>query len=52
MTSLKLIRKFDEQYGNRRKGLKKKASMGFGVLEDHGYTNTNEARIRPEATGS
>lgn len=47
MTSLKLIRKFDEEYGNRRKGSKKKASMGFGLLHEEGHSRTDEARIRP-----
>lgn len=45
MTSLKLIRRFDEEYGNGRRQ-KKKASMGFGVLENKGHANGSEARIR------
>ncbi|KHN97823.1 ATPase, AAA-type, core [Metarhizium album ARSEF 1941] len=45
MTSLKLIRRFDDEYGNGRRQ-KKKASMGFGVLDNKGYANGGEARIR------
>jgi SpoVK/Ycf46/Vps4 family AAA+-type ATPase len=33
MVSLKLIRKFDEEYGNRKRSAKK-SSMGFGFAED------------------
>jgi hypothetical protein len=33
MISLKLIRKFDEEYGNRKRG-KAKSTMGFGFVED------------------
>lgn len=51
MISLKLIRKFDEEYGNRKRGSKKKTSMGFGVSGDKGYADSNEARIRPETSG-
>ncbi|OAA58824.1 ATPase, AAA-type, core [Cordyceps fumosorosea ARSEF 2679] len=44
MASLKMIRKFDEEYGNRRRARKK--SMGFGILEEKLVTDANEARIR------
>ncbi|KND92717.1 ATPase family AAA domain-containing protein 1-A [Tolypocladium ophioglossoides CBS 100239] len=50
MVSLKMIRKFDEEYGNRKKGAKKKA-MGFGVLDDKQYAVAEEARIRPGGSG-
>ncbi|UNI16211.1 hypothetical protein JDV02_002671 [Purpureocillium takamizusanense] len=45
MVSLKLIRKFDEEYGNRRKGAKKK-TMGFGILDDKQHASAAETRIR------
>lgn len=48
MVSLKQIRKFDEEYGNRKRS-GKKSSMGFGVLPDL-KTDSNEARIRPGAS--
>lgn len=44
MMSLKMIRKFDEEYGNRRRA--KKKSMGFGILEEKLVKDTNAARIR------
>lgn len=47
MASLKMIRKFDEDYGNRRRGTNKKTSMGFGVLDDDQLSDANGARIRP-----
>jgi hypothetical protein len=36
MISLKLIRKFDEEYGNRKRSTAKSA-MGFGFLEDKSH---------------
>ncbi|KAH7311745.1 ATPase, AAA family protein [Stachybotrys elegans] len=45
MDSLKQIRKFDEEYGNRRKGRGKK-SMGFGILADKPPNDSTDARIR------
>ncbi|KAK2612847.1 hypothetical protein QQS21_001127 [Conoideocrella luteorostrata] len=47
MASLKQIRKFDEEYGNRRGGRKKRPSVGFGVLGDKAMIDPNEAKIRP-----
>lgn len=44
MLSLKMIRKFDEEYGNRRRA--KKKSMGFGILDEKLMVDANEARIR------
>ncbi|KAJ4153269.1 hypothetical protein LMH87_009764 [Akanthomyces muscarius] len=44
MLSLKMIRKFDEDYGNRRRA--KKKSMGFGILDEKLVTDAHEARIR------
>ncbi|KAM3519390.1 hypothetical protein MY4038_009792 [Beauveria bassiana] len=44
MTSLKMIRKFDEEFGNRRRA--KKKSMGFGILDEKLLTDAHEARIR------
>ncbi|OAR03160.1 hypothetical protein LLEC1_02245 [Akanthomyces lecanii] len=44
MLSLKMIRKFDEDYGNRRRA--KKKSMGFGILDAKLVTDAHEARIR------
>ncbi|EGX89176.1 mitochondrial AAA ATPase, putative [Cordyceps militaris CM01] len=44
MMSLKMIRKFDEEYGNRRRA--KKKSMGFGILDEKLVTDAHEARIR------
>lgn len=45
MVSLKLIRKFDEDYGNRKKGAKK--SMGFGIVDDKRVAEASETLIRP-----
>jgi hypothetical protein len=45
MESLKQIRKFDEEYGNRRK--KTKRSMGFGIVDDKKQVDVTDARIRP-----
>ena len=50
MVSLKMIRKFDEEYGDRKKGAKKKA-MGFGLFEDKQLAVAEEARIRPGGSG-
>ncbi|GAB0139810.1 hypothetical protein EsHS_00000450 [Epichloe bromicola] len=47
MASLKQIRKFDEEYGNGRRGSRKKSSMGFGIVGDKAKANMSEARIRP-----
>ncbi|KAJ6781078.1 hypothetical protein PWT90_03059 [Aphanocladium album] len=44
MMSLKMIRKFDEEYGSRRRA--KKKSMGFGILDEKLAADANEARIR------
>lgn len=44
MASLKMIRRFDEEYGNRRRTRKK--SMGFGILDEKAKTDGSEARIR------
>jgi SpoVK/Ycf46/Vps4 family AAA+-type ATPase len=46
MASLKMIRKFDEEYGNRRRN-SKKSSMGFGVVDEKVLADSTEARIRP-----
>lgn len=46
MASLKLIRKFDDEYGSRR-GSRKKSSLGFGVLDRKSQMDSTEARIRP-----
>lgn len=43
MSSLNAIRKFDEQYGDR-KGRRKKASYGFGALD--AAVDENAARVR------
>ncbi|KAK7398042.1 hypothetical protein QQX98_012592 [Neonectria punicea] len=45
MESLKQIRKFDEEYGAKKKNAKK--TMGFGVGTEKKYADANEARIRP-----
>lgn len=46
MESLKQIRKFDEEYGAKKKNAKK--SMGFGVGTEKKYADAaNEIRIRP-----
>lgn len=44
MVSLKLIRKFDEEYGRRPRGAKK--TLGFGVLDEKSYASEDNARIR------
>ncbi|TQV92558.1 hypothetical protein V2A60_009033 [Cordyceps javanica] len=44
MTSLKMIRKFDEEYGNRRRA--KKSSLGFGNLDQKLVPDADDARIR------
>lgn len=46
MVSLKMIRKFDEEYGNRRRETKK-SGMGFGVIDEKKMMDGSEARIRP-----
>ncbi|KOS18602.1 ATPase family AAA domain-containing protein 1-A [Escovopsis weberi] len=46
MVSLKMVRKFDEEYGNRRKG-GKKSGMGFGIVGDDKRVDAGEAWIRP-----
>ncbi|RFU80857.1 hypothetical protein TARUN_1333 [Trichoderma arundinaceum] len=38
MVSLKLIRKFDEEYGNKKRSAKK-STMGFGFAEDKRYVH-------------
>ncbi|KAK7428780.1 hypothetical protein QQZ08_004705 [Neonectria magnoliae] len=45
MESLKQIRKFDEEYGAKKKNAKK--TMGFGVGTEKKHADANEARIRP-----
>ncbi|KAG5928730.1 hypothetical protein E4U42_000094 [Claviceps africana] len=48
MESLKQIRKFDQEYGNgRRGGAKRRTGMGFGCQADKDGVDANEARIRP-----
>ncbi|KAM0420711.1 hypothetical protein ACHAPT_011493 [Fusarium lateritium] len=44
MESLKQIRKFDEEYGAKKKGAKK--TMGFGVGADKKLADAEEVRIR------
>ncbi|KAG6063296.1 hypothetical protein E4U32_001397 [Claviceps aff. humidiphila group G2b] len=47
MTSLKEIRKFDQEFGNvRTGGAKRKPGMGFGSGGDKDMLDGNEARIR------
>ncbi|KAG6181335.1 hypothetical protein E4U50_001239 [Claviceps purpurea] len=47
MTSLKQIRKFDQEFGNARTGgAKRKPGMGFGSGGDKDMLDGNEARIR------
>ncbi|KJZ78864.1 hypothetical protein HIM_01637 [Hirsutella minnesotensis 3608] len=48
MASLKMIRKFDDEYGSGRKD-KKKKTMGFGVAEQEPSPDSREARIRQGA---
>ncbi|KAF4120967.1 AAA+-type ATPase, SpoVK/Ycf46/Vps4 family [Geosmithia morbida] len=45
MESLRLIRRFDEEYGNRRKGSGKK-TMGFGAGAVASKDDVNPARVR------
>ncbi|KAI9155321.1 spastin [Paramyrothecium foliicola] len=45
MASLKQIRKFDEEYGNRKR--KSKKSMGFGIVDEKKLVDVTDARIRP-----
>ncbi|KAL6866323.1 hypothetical protein ACO1O0_002431 [Amphichorda felina] len=45
MESLRLIRRFDEEYGNRRKGSGKK-TMGFGGGAVEAKVDVNPARVR------
>ncbi|KAM4066949.1 ATPase family associated with various cellular activities (AAA) domain-containing protein [Hirsutella rhossiliensis] len=48
MASLRMIRKFDDEYGGgRRQGRKK--TMGFGVVERDQPPGTGEARIRRDS---
>ncbi|KAM5348542.1 hypothetical protein ACJ41O_008366 [Fusarium nematophilum] len=44
MESLKQIRKFDEEYGAKKKGAKK--TMGFGVGAEKKFADAEEVRIR------
>jgi AAA+ superfamily predicted ATPase len=44
MQSLKQIRKFDEEYGAKKKGTKK--TMGFGVGAEKKFADAEEVRIR------
>jgi SpoVK/Ycf46/Vps4 family AAA+-type ATPase len=44
MQSLKQIRKFDEEYGAKKKGAKK--MMGFGVDAEKKFADADEVRIR------
>lgn len=44
MQSLKQIRKFDEEYGAKKKGAKK--MMGFGVGAEKKFADADEVRIR------
>ncbi|KAF4313459.1 ATPase AAA+ type core [Botryosphaeria dothidea] len=48
MASLTAIRKFDEQYGDKRGKRKKKSSWGFAVAEDVG-PGEEAARVRPSS---
>ncbi|KAI5457251.1 hypothetical protein BGZ63DRAFT_408009 [Mariannaea sp. PMI_226] len=45
MESLKQIRKFDEEYGAKKKGAKK--TMGFGVGAEKKLADAEDVRIRP-----
>ncbi|KAK4547872.1 hypothetical protein LTR36_010591 [Oleoguttula mirabilis] len=45
MSSLTAIRKFDEQYGDRR-GRRKKAGYGFGIGAADGVVDENSVRVR------
>ncbi|GME49149.1 ATPase AAA+ type core [Neofusicoccum parvum] len=48
MASLSAIRKFDEQYGDKRGNRKKKSSWGFAVAGDMG-PGEEAARVRPSS---
>lgn len=45
MSSLKAVRKFDEQYGDRRER-RKKSTYGFGVTPEGGVADESAARVR------
>lgn len=49
MSSLTAIRKFDEQYGDRR-GRRKKAGYGFGVGAANAVVDENSVRVRQSST--
>ncbi|KAK5120308.1 hypothetical protein LTR85_006514 [Meristemomyces frigidus] len=51
MSSLTAIRKFDEQYGDRR-GRRKKAGYGFGVGAADGVVDENSVRVRQSPPAS
>ncbi|KAB2573159.1 Protein MSP1 [Lasiodiplodia theobromae] len=51
MATLTAIRKFDEQYGDKRGKRKKKSSWGFNVAEDVG-PGEEAARVRPAAAAA
>ncbi|OJD31848.1 mitochondrial aaa [Diplodia corticola] len=51
MATLTAIRKFDEQYGDKRGRRKKKSSWGFNVAADVG-PGEEAARVRPSASAS
>ena len=47
MPSLKLIKKFDEEYGNNRKKGGARKGMGFGTMAPVDKVKGDEARVRP-----
>ena len=47
METLRLIRRFDEEYGNRRKGSGRK-TMGFGGMETDTKVDAGSARVRQQ----
>ncbi|GAB7362569.1 hypothetical protein MBLNU230_g2885t1 [Neophaeotheca triangularis] len=49
MSSLKAIRKFDEQYGDRRER-RKKSTYGFGLAPESGVPDESAARVRQGTT--
>ena len=49
MASLRMIKKFDQEYGSNRDGKKKKAGMGFGLADEKTHAAFSEGRIRPES---
>ncbi|KYK54216.1 mitochondrial AAA ATPase [Drechmeria coniospora] len=49
MASLKMIRKFDEEYGNKKKG-PRRHGMGFGILDDK-HAPAHETRVRQAGNG-